>query len=175
MSAAIINLNLYVSSLPITMKLRTGEVVTRPHMSGNCNTILCALINMKLNDQEAQPSYGALASLIGGSVRTAIRCMDTLVRSGYVEKRRRGCRRTNLYRIDLRLWKRLIVGLKQFKKTKTLKKENSFAEEANYLVCKRTWSQPLDHDPPVKPRIFETAEDFDNLIREWEIKNGKAA
>ena len=81
-------------------------------MSGNCNTILCAIIDMKDKGQKAQPSTRSLANLIGGSVRTVIRCIDTLVRSGYLIKVRRGCKLTNLYKISLRLWKRLFVGLK---------------------------------------------------------------
>ncbi len=113
MSKEIINLNYYVSSLPVQVKLQSGKIVEREHMNGNCNTILCAIIDMKDKGQKAQPSVKSLANLIGGSVRTVIRCIDTLVRSGYLVKVRRGCRLTNLYKISLRLWKRLFVGLKR--------------------------------------------------------------
>lgn len=113
MSREIINLNYYISSLPVQVKLQSGKIIEREHMSGNCNTILCAIIDMKDKGQKAQPSTRSLANLIGGSVRTVIRSIDTLVRSGYLVKVRRGCKLTNLYKISLRLWKRLFVGLKK--------------------------------------------------------------
>ncbi len=113
MSREIININYYVSSLPVQVKLQSGKIVEREHMNGYCNTILCAIIDMKDKGQKAQPSTRSLANLIGGSVRTVIRSIDTLVRSGYLVKVRRGCRLTNMYKISLRLWKRLFVGLKK--------------------------------------------------------------
>lgn len=120
MSTAINNLTMYVGTLPVKVRSREKGVpkeeqklIEKEHMNGNCNTILRAFIEMNMNGKKAQPSVKYLASLIGGSVRTVIRCLDTLQLSGLIEKKRRGCGWTNIYKISLRLWKRLFVGLKK--------------------------------------------------------------
>lgn len=120
MSTAISSLTMYVGTLPVKVRSREKgvpkeeqKIIEKEHMNGNCNTILCAFIEMNMNGKKAQPSVEYLASLIGGSVRTVIRCLDTLQLSGLIEKKRRGCGWTNIYKIGLRLWKRLFVGLKK--------------------------------------------------------------
>jgi len=138
MATEIKNLNYFLSSIPVKVRLRTGEIVVREHMSGNCNTILSAFIDMKQKGQKAQPSLKSLANLIGGSVRTVIRSLDTLEISGLIDRTRRGCGLTNLYRISLWLWKRLFVGLKHgFNKVKM---------EDEFLPDKSKYVQP--YHPP---------------------------
>jgi len=120
MATEIRNLNYFLSYIPVKVRLREKgvpkkeqKIVEKEHMNGNCNTILCAFIEMKVKGQMAQPSVKSLANLIGGSTRTVIRCLDILELSGLIEKTRRGCGSNNIYRISLELWKRLYVGLKK--------------------------------------------------------------
>jgi len=169
---------MYVGTLPVKVRAREKgvpkeeqEIIEKEHMNGNCNTILCAFIEMNLSGGLAQPSVKYLAGLIGGSVRSVIRCLDTLELSGLIIKQRRGCGWTNIYKIGLQLWKRVYVGVKKVvERVAEIFDPETWEPPAPTPIVwpdpppRRTYKTKID-DKPILERIQMMEEDYEEATK----------
>lgn len=89
------NVDLYIASLGL---------------QASAQVILKAFCAIRMHGKTCQPAQRSMSCWIRSSVRTVQRMIGTLLAKGYIVKRRRGKKLTNVYYIASFLWRLLTAG-----------------------------------------------------------------
>ena len=140
-------------------------------LDSHCQVIMNNIISMKLAGNMAQPGLKKMSSWIKKSVRTVSRCLVKLEEKGFLQRKRRGKKRTNEYFVSKDLWRKVHDGYEKNMKEWNKGKNEGLEECEGYIFRPVDPSPPIEHAPrPSGPRTIvsdmERAEAID-FMEKW--------